>query len=337
MLGAGTMGHGIAEVFSLYGNQVFIYDSFPQALQKGLERIKWSLDKLKEKGSLKEEVQDVMKRIYPINELRELNVDLVIEAVPENFEIKTSVYEEIQKKGIVKDNTIVATNTSSLPVTELSRVFKNPENFLGLHFFNPPVLMKLVEVIKGERTSQETFDKGISIVKSIEKVPIPVRKDVVGFVVNRILFRVFTSACKLLSSYTVEEIDSLAKYVLDFPMGVFELLDYTGIDTNYLISQEVKKRGFNFECQKVEELYKRGEYGTKTGKGFYDWSRGRPNIPRKDRMPAPSDLLADAIAEAHWLVDNGVSTTEEVNLATKLDLGWKKGIFDYEKEIQGMR
>lgn len=318
------MGHGIAEVFSLYGNQVFLYDSFPQALQKGLERIKWSLDKLKEKGSLKEEVESVMRRIHPMNELREIDVDLVIEAVPENFEVKTSVFKEIQEKRIVRDDTIVATNTSSLPITELSKALKKPENFLGLHFFNPPVLMKLVEVIKGERTGQETFEKGISIVKSIEKVPIPVRKDVVGFVVNRILFRIFTSACKLLDKYTVEEVDSLAKHVLEFPMGIFELLDYTGIDTNYLISQEVKKRGFNFDCKRLEELYRRGEYGTKVGKGFYDWSKGRPTIPKKDRTPTPKDLLGDAIAEAHWLVENGVSTAEEVNLATKLGLGWRK-------------
>lgn len=327
------MGHGIAEVFSLYDNEVFLYDSIPQALQKGVERIKWSLDKLKEKGSLKTEVDQILKRIHPMNQLREIEVDLVIEAVPENLEIKMNVYKALQESNIVKNDTIIATNTSSLPVTELSRGVKNSENFLGLHFFNPPVMMKLVEVIKGDKTSQNTFEKGIEIVKSIDKIPIPVRKDVVGFVVNRILFRIFTSACNLLKTYKVEEIDSLAKYVLDFPMGVFELLDYTGIDTNYLISQEVRKRGFNFECNKVEELYKKGEYGTKSGRGFYDWSRGRPTILKTDRMPKSKDLLGDAIEEANWLLNNGVASRDEINTATKLGLGWKKGIFDYAKEI----
>ncbi|WP_250638081.1 3-hydroxyacyl-CoA dehydrogenase [Acidianus manzaensis] len=274
-----------------------------------------------------------MGRIIPLKELKDVDVDLVIEAVPENFDLKLNVFKTLQSAKIIKDNVIVASNTSSLPISELSTGITYPENFLGLHFFNPPVMMKLVEVVKGNKTSDETFKKGIEIVKNIDKIPIPVRKDVVGFVVNRILFRIFTSACNLLNSYSVEEIDSLAKYVLGFPMGIFELLDYTGIDTNYFISNEVKKRGYNFECKELKILYEKGYLGAKNGKGFYDWSHGRPSIVRTERMPASKDLIGDAISEAHWLVDNQVSDKDDIDLAVKLGLGWKKGIFEYEKEI----
>lgn len=325
------MGHGIAEVFALQGNEVFLYDSYPNALKKGLDSILWSLNKLKEKGKINN-VIEVFSRIKGIQDLKLISdVELVIEAVPENFEIKSNVFREVSK--IVKEDSLIATNTSSLPISELAKNVSNPSRFLGLHFFNPPVIMSLVEVIKGEQTSNETFNKGIEIVKGIGKTPIPVRKDVVGFVVNRILFRIFTSACRLLKDYTMEEIDSLAKYVLEFPMGVFELLDYTGIDTNYLISNEVRKRGFDFTCDKLSDLYQKGLYGTKSGKGFYDWSRGRPEIKKSDRMPKPEDLLGDAVKEAYWLINNGVSTEAEINTATKLGLGWKRGIFDYAKEF----
>jgi len=331
VIGAGLMGHGIAEVFSLKGNEIFLYDSYPNALKKGLDSILWSLNKLKEKGKI-QDVNEIFSKIKPVQDLNEISeADLVIEAVPENFDIKSNVFREVSK--IVREDAIIATNTSSLPVSELAKSVKNPSRFLGLHFFNPPVLMKLVEVTKGDETSIDVFNRGIEIVKEIDKIPIPVRKDVVGFVVNRILFRVFTSACRLLKEYSVEEVDSLAKYVLEFPMGVFELLDYTGIDTNYLISNEVRKRGFDFTCDKLSELYQKGLYGTKVGKGFYDWSNGRPEIKRTERMPKPEDLLRDAVKEAYWLVNNGVSTEDEVNLATKLGLGWKKGIFDYAKEF----
>lgn len=331
VLGAGVMGHGIAEIFSIYGNNVYLYDKYPEALKKGLDSILWSLQKLKEKGKVND-INEIYSRISPVNDLKNIeDAELVIEAAPENFDLKSSIFREISE--IVSKDTLIATNTSSLPISELAKSVTNPKRFLGLHFFNPPVIMKLVEVIRGNETDISVFNEGIEIVKRIEKIPIPVRKDVIGFVVNRILFRIFTSACKLLNKYTVEEIDSLAKYVLEFPMGIFELLDYTGIDTNYLISNEVRKRGFDFTCDKLKELYDKGAYGTKVGKGFYNWSMGRPEIKRTDKMPKPEELLKDAINEAEWLVNNGVSTEEEINLATKLGLGWKKGIFDYKKEL----
>ncbi|WP_253823028.1 3-hydroxyacyl-CoA dehydrogenase family protein, partial [Acidianus sp. RZ1] len=276
VLGSGLMGHGIGEVFAIYGNYVTLYDIYPEALKKATINVIDSLEKLKQKGKV-DNIDEVMKRINTTLNIADISdSDLVIEAVPENLELKSMIL--LQASTIVREDCVLASNTSSLPVSELSRYVRRPERFLGLHFFNPPVLMRLVEVVKGNETSEKIFNQGIEIAKSIGKIPIPVRKDVIGFVVNRILFRVFTSACSLLGKYTVEEIDSSAKYLLGFPMGIFELLDYTGIDTNYLISLEVKKRGFNYTCPALEELYKKGNLGSKSDKGFYDWRSGRPKI-----------------------------------------------------------
>ena len=334
VIGSGVMGSGIAEVFAIYKNEVLLYDKYEEAIKKGLTNIKWSLEKLSEKKRINETPESILTRIRIIRSLEEVKgSELVIEAVPEDFNLKVSIFKEVEKN--VDYSTMIATNTSSLPITELSMALNKRERFLGLHFFNPPVLMGLVEVIKGNYTSSEVFEKGIEIVKSIKKEPIPVRKDVIGFVVNRILFRVFTSACKLVSEgkYTVQEVDSAAKYTLGFPMGIFELLDYTGIDTNYLISKEVKSRGFDFECPLINDLYTKGYLGTKVKKGFYDWSAGRPIIQKTSREPSPSEILGDAIDEAVWLIKNNVSTEDEINKATKLGLGWPKGILEYAKEI----
>ena len=334
VIGSGVMGSGIAEVFAINGNSVILYDKYEEALKKGLNNIKWSLEKLHEKGKLDEEPSAIMGKITPTSQLGEFyEIDLVIEAVPEDFNLKVQVFRELEKK--VGTNTIIATNTSSLPITELSTALEKEDRFLGLHFFNPPVLMGLVEVVKGNYTSDQVFKRGIEIVKGIKKEPIPVRKDVIGFVVNRILFRVFTSACRLVSGgkYTIGEVDSTAKYTLGFPMGIFELLDYTGIDTNFFISREVKKRGFDFDCPLLEELYSRGQLGTKTKRGFYDWSNGRPKIEKTERGPSAKEVLEDAVKEAIWLVNNNVSTEEEVNKATKLGLGWPKGVLEYGKEM----
>lgn len=327
VVGAGVMGSGIGQVFAMAGNRVTLYDVREDALRKAREGIAWSLNKLREKGVVKDP-EETLGRISFSNSLECGGSDLVIEAVFEDLKVKGEVLREVS----AKTKGVIATNTSSLPITELSTFVKRPERFLGMHFFNPPVLMKLVEVIRGEKTSDETFQFGLRVVSSLGKYPLPVRKDVFGFVVNRVLFRLFTAGCSLLALYTPEQIDYVATNRLGMPMGLIMLLDYTGLDVNYNIAKEASRRGFEFQCPPLEERVKQGKLGAKSGEGFYNWSRGRPDI-RAEGGPDPSILLEPAVKEALWLVREGVVEEEELERGVELGLGMKKGIFKLAREL----
>ncbi|BCS92461.1 3-hydroxyacyl-CoA dehydrogenase [Metallosphaera javensis (ex Sakai et al. 2022)] len=322
VVGAGVMGSGIGQVFAMAGHEVTLYDVREEALKKAMEGIRWSLQKLQEKGNVREP-DAVLSRIHTSRDLGDARDHMVIEAVFEDIRVKGEV---LSKVSYLTDE-IIASNTSSLPITELAKSVRNPERFLGMHFFNPPVLMKLVEVIKGDLTSDERFNDALDVVKSLGKYPLPVRKDVFGFVVNRILFRLFTSACDLLSQYSPQEIDSVAMKELGMPMGLIMLLDYTGLDVNYDISREAERRGFPFKCEVLEGMVKAGKLGRKSGQGFYDWSKGKPEI-RADRGPDPRELLRGAVEEARWLISQGVVTKGELETGIKLGLGMTRGILE---------
>ena len=322
VVGAGIMGSGIGQVFAMAGHEVTLYDVREEALKKGMEGIRWSLQKLQEKGSVKD-VEFVLSRIFTSRDLSDARDHLVIEAVFEDMKVKSDVLGRVSPLT----DEIIASNTSSLPITELSRAVRNPERFLGMHFFNPPVLMKLVEVIRGDNTSEERFREALDIVKSLGKYPLPVRKDVFGFVVNRILFRLFTSACALLTQYTPQEIDCVAIKELGMPMGLIMLLDYTGLDVNYDISKEAERRGFPFKCDVLEGMVKSGTLGRKSGPGFYDWSKGKPEV-KATSGPDPRELLREAVEEAKWLISQGVVNREELETGVKLGLGMSRGILE---------
>ncbi|MEM2810522.1 MAG: 3-hydroxyacyl-CoA dehydrogenase family protein, partial [Candidatus Korarchaeum sp.] len=190
VLGAGTMGHGIAQVAAMAGYEVRIRDISEDFVQSGINRIRASLSKFVEKGKLSaEDMEKILNRISGTVdlELAVRDADFIIEAVPEVFSIKAEIFKEIDK--IAPPHTIFATNTSSLPVSELASATGRPDRFVGMHFFNPPQLMRLVEVVRGERTSEETVRKTIELAKSMGKEPVLVKKDVPGFIVNRILVR----------------------------------------------------------------------------------------------------------------------------------------------------
>ncbi|AWR99054.1 3-hydroxyacyl-CoA dehydrogenase [Metallosphaera hakonensis] len=322
VVGSGVMGSGIGQVFAMAGNEVKLYDVREDALKKAMDNIRWSVQKLHEKGSVRDP-DSVMSRISTSVDLNEAKDHMVIEAVFEDLKVKGEVLSKVS----TITHEIIASNTSSLPITDLSKFVKNAERFLGMHFFNPPVLMKLVEVIRGDLTSDQTFYKALDIVKSLGKFPLPVRKDVFGFVVNRVLFRMFTSACNLLELYTPEEIDSVAMKELGMPMGLIMLLDYTGIDVNYDISKEAERRGFPFRCEVLERMVRSGKLGRKTGQGFYDWSKGKPEI-KGQRGPDPKELIRGAVDEARWLISQGVVTREELETGVKLGLGMTKGVLE---------
>ncbi|MCG2863287.1 MAG: 3-hydroxyacyl-CoA dehydrogenase/enoyl-CoA hydratase family protein [Vulcanisaeta sp.] len=342
VIGAGTMGHGIAEVSALAGYEVVMVDVSQDILNKALERIKWSLDKLAERGTIsKERVGEVMGRIKTSLSIAEAvrDADLMIEAVPEKLDLKKQVFAEADKYA--PPHAILATNTSSLPITEIASATKRPDKVVGIHFFNPPVLMPLVEVIKGAQTSDETARRSYEFVKSLGKEPIMVNKDVPGFVVNRILIALNSAACLLVANnqYSVVEIDSAVKYRAGLPMGIFELQDFTGIDVGYLVGLAVAERDpmLRVPCPLLEDLYKKGWLGQKSGRGFYEYKGGpyeRANIPREAGEKVDLTLIfAPAINMAAWLLRNGIASKEDIEKGVKLGLGWPKGVFEYADEF----
>lgn len=263
VIGSGVMGHGIAELLAIAGHEVRINDISKEILDSAMQKIRWSLEKLREKGALKENVDAIMGRITPtVEQDRALEgVDFVIEAVKEDLETKRELFKRAER--IVGDKTVLASNTSSLPITEISQGMVYPERVVGMHFFNPPVLMPLVEVVKGERTSDETVGRTVSLARQLGKEVIVV-KDIPGFFVNRVLLRMMEAGCFLVDSgrATVEEVDSTSIEELGFPMGVFLLADYTGLDVGAWVWNAITKRGFEaYPCRKVQELVSQGHLG----------------------------------------------------------------------------
>ncbi|MEM0351095.1 MAG: 3-hydroxyacyl-CoA dehydrogenase NAD-binding domain-containing protein [Archaeoglobaceae archaeon] len=337
VLGAGDMGHGIAEVCAMAGYEVTMRDIKQEFLERGMERIKQSLIKLREKGRI-DDVDAVLSRIKPTLDLAEAvkDADIIIEAVPEIFEIKTQVFAECDK--LAKPECIFASNTSTMKITDLAKATKREDKFIGLHFFNPPVLMQLVEVIRGEKTSDETVNICVEFVKKIGKVPIVVKKDVPGFIVNRVQAPAGALLMAIIEKgiATPEEVDATVRK-LGLPMGPFELMDFTGIDIFYHACKYYAKAiSPEYEPPKIlEEMVKANNLGKKTGKGWYDWSAGRPQIDMSKATDKinPLDFSIVEINEAVKLVEMGVASPEEIDTAVKLGLNRPFGPFEIAKSL----
>lgn len=343
IIGAGTIGHGIAEVAAIAGYQVYLSDVSQDILNNAIERIKWSLSKLQERGQLKESVDTILSRIKTVVGLDNTvsDADFSIEASPERLDIKRQVFSKLDE--LLPKHAILATNTSSLPITKIAEATKRPEKVVGMHFFNPPVLMQLVEVMKGDRTSDETAKITYDLAKRFGKQPIMINKDIPGYVVNRILGGINLASCIVVEKKIADfrEVDAVARYKLGFPMGVFELLDYTGIDVAYYVSKSREELGIRDDvpiCSLIEEKFKKNELGVKTGKGFYTYPAPgkyiKPEIPKElaDKLN-PALLLAGAINEASRLLRESVASRDDIDLGVRLGLGFPKGIFQYADEL----
>lgn len=343
VIGAGTMGHGIAEVAAIAGYQVYLSDVSQDILNNAIEKIKWSLSKLQERGQLKESVDIILSRIKTVVGLDNnvSDADFSIEASPERLDIKKQVFSKLDE--LLPKHAILATNTSSLPITRIAEATKRPEKVVGMHFFNPPVLMQLVEVMKGDRTSDETAKITYDLAKKFGKQPIMINKDIPGYVVNRILGGINLASCIVVEKKIADfkEVDAVARYKLGFPMGVFELLDYTGIDVAYYVSKSREELGIRDEvpiCSLIEEKFKKNELGVKTGKGFYTYPAPgkyvKPEIPKElaDKLN-PALLLAGAINEASRLLRENIASRDDIDLGVRLGLGFPKGIFQYADEL----
>ena len=341
VLGSGIMGHGIAQISAMNGYQVVLRDIEQKFLDSAMDKIKWSLDKLVEKNKIKkEESEKIYGRIKPIVDLKDalIDTDLLIEAVPEDLNLKKKVYSEVDQ--FAEEKTVYASNTSTLPISEISQLTSRPDRFIGLHFFNPPQLMKLVEVIPGARTEKSIVDLGINLVKSLGKDPILCNKDVPGFIVNRIFIPLVHEAAYCLESdgKTMTQIDSAVKFKLFLPMGIFELADYTGIDVIHKATVEMYSRDKKVihPHPMIAQLFSAGKLGKKSGDGFYSYGdKNYERVPLSEeeaKQYDPIRMLSVALNNASWLITNKVCNKEDLELALRLGMGLKKELFEIGKE-----
>ena len=342
VLGSGIMGHGIAQISAMAGYNVNLRDIEQSFLDKAMDKIKWSINKLVEKQKITtSEAENIINRIHPIVDLQQSlkSSNLVIEAVPEDLNLKKRVYEEIEK--FATDDMIFASNTSTLPISEISSFTSRPEKFIGLHFFNPPQLMPLVEIIPGLKTEQQVTELAINLVNEVKKTPILCKKDVPGFIVNRIFIPLVHEAAYCLdrSHASMVEVDSASKYKMALPMGIFELADYTGMDVIHKATFEMYSRDKKviLPHPKIQQLYEKKELGQKTGKGFYQYQGDNYERVQLTEEAAekfdPIPLVSVAVNNASWLISNEVCNREELEKALKLGMGLKKELFTTAETI----
>jgi 3-hydroxybutyryl-CoA dehydrogenase len=284
IVGAGLMGGGIAQVCAQAGINVLITDVNQDILNRALKNIAWSVSKFIEKGKVKESLESIMGRIRVATDWENASrVDLVIEAVFEKLELKHEIFKKLDE--VCGPETMLASNTSAIPITEIAAVSKRPQKVLGLHFFSPVPMMEAVEVIKGVRTSEETMRAGVDFVRSIGKEPIRVESDVPGFLLNRINLVGYLEAIHLLEQGigTVEDIDKGVRLAFGRRMGPLETGDLVGLDVSYgaltAIYEESKDVRY-YPPQLLRRKVKSGELGRKTGRGWYEYN---PDGSKKEK------------------------------------------------------
>lgn len=342
IIGSGTMGIGIAQVAATSGCEVFLYDQNSAQTEKSLVSLKKILGRLVEKQKITEEKsEDIFCKIKPCSELQDFkDCDLVIEAIIENKEIKTKVFQQLEE--IVSDECIISSNTSSISITSLSSELKNLKRFIGIHFFNPAPLMPLVEVIPGLLTEKTLANEITTLMESWGKIPV-IAKDVPGFIVNRIARPFYGEALRIAEENiaTPEQVDDAMRTLGNFKMGPFELMDLIGIDVNFSVTKTVYADYFYDPKYKPSLLQQRMSeaklHGRKTGKGFYDYAENAEKpAPEKDEelyqeifMRIISMLINEAV-EAKRL---GIANDEALELAMQKGVNYPKGLLQWGFDI----
>jgi 3-hydroxybutyryl-CoA dehydrogenase len=279
VLGAGTMGNGIAQVASQIGCQVIMRDIEDRFVQNGLKSIDRFLSKSVEKGKLAEEDKKaILGRITGTTKMEDIkDADFVIEAVLEDIQLKKQVFKEAD--GLVRPEVILATNTSSMSITEIASATSRPSKVVGMHFFNPVPLMRLVEVIRGYYTDDDAVKITTDLAKRMGKVTVEVKKDSPGFIVNRCMIPHMIEAIKIVEEgiATPEDVDIAVKNGLNYPMGPFELMDLTGMDICYNVTEyfykELNKENKWVAPNLLKSLIRAQRFGRKTGGGWYDYQK----------------------------------------------------------------
>ncbi len=279
VVGAGTMGNGIAQAAAQVGCEVVLRDIKDEFVERGMKNIEKFLSKSVEKGKMEASERDaILGRIRGTTDLGDLkDVDFVVEAVIEDLELKKGVFKELD--GLCRPEVILASNTSSMSLTEIAAATNRPDRVCGMHFFNPVPLMKLVEIIRGFSTSDQTVAVTTELAQKMGKVTVEVKKDSPGFIVNRIMIPHMIEAIKIVEEgiASIEDVDTAVKNGLNYPMGPFELMDLTGIDIAYFVNEYFYKE-LNKECKwaspnLLKTMIRAGKLGRKTGAGWYDYGK----------------------------------------------------------------
>ncbi|MBU1275478.1 MAG: 3-hydroxyacyl-CoA dehydrogenase family protein [Proteobacteria bacterium] len=275
IVGAGAMGSGIAQVCATNGISVALCDLSQEILDHAMEQIHWSVSKLFNKGKLTENIDTIMNRIvFSVDYNAVTNAELIIEAVFEAIEVKHQVLQSLE--GIIREDTIVASNTSAIPITEIAAVTRYPENVIGLHFFNPVPMLKAVEVIRGISTSDRAFQYGADFVRRIGKEPIMVNRDLAGFILNRINMVSNIEAMRLVEQgvATPEDIDRGVRLAFGRKMGIFETGDLVGLEVSLMAYDNVyrEENDLRFYAPAIlRRKVRAGHLGRKAGKGWYQY------------------------------------------------------------------
>jgi len=293
VLGCGLMGSGIAQVSAMAGFDVTVLEAEQRFLDKGFAGIEKSLARFAEKGTIKEPAEAVRGRLKGTLRHEDLaDCDIIVEAIIENIEAKKAMFAKLEP--IVKKVAIFATNTSSISVTEVMAATQRPERFVGLHFFNPVPLMKLVEVVRTIATDEQVFETAFAFGQKLGKVPVRT-SDKTGFIVNRLLVPYLLDAIRAYEEGvgSIADIDLAMKLGCGYPMGPFTLLDFVGLDTTYYITHvmfdEFKERRFA-SPPLLKRMVMAGWFGKKSGKGFYDWSNPEKPVPQDAALKAGGEL-----------------------------------------------
>lgn len=280
VIGAGTMGNGIAHTFAQKGFKVLLIDISEATIERGMNTITKNLDRMIAKGTITEaDKKETIENIVTYTDIKDgvVNADLVVEAATENINLKLNIFKELSE--VCSENVILASNTSSISITQIASVVKNPERVIGMHFMNPVPIMKLVEIIRGYNTSDKVTAEIMELSKALDKVPTEVN-DYPGFVANRILMPMINEAIETLYNGVagVEEIDTVMKLGMAHPMGPLQLADFIGLDVCLSILN-VMYDGFKnpkyAPCPLLVNMVMAGKLGVKSGEGFYDYSESK--------------------------------------------------------------